>query len=132
LALDFYGYDGIVFYVIDGAGNASSAAAALYMRIGKLAIIQFPEKTLANAGANRFLSTNSNGTTKTWPAVLTPTSFIAYGQFTAVKGSQYIAGLCSISTGGSVTIYPDLTGNSWGTNDEAKGVYFCTLTYLLH
>ena len=129
--LNYYAEGSFTAYCIDGT-NISSGQTVYYTRVNNAVTVYFPNLSIQSTLAGRGITTTNSAAVYTWPANITP----ARDQHVPYQSQYNNAGQASpammiIYANGSVYIYKDYVGNTWGTNNYINGMYGGTISYLL-
>jgi len=119
-------------YLKNPAGSDYSSGTAYWYRNGKIVQIMLPGLTVTNTATAFSLSTSNSSAINTWPADLIPTRTqnIPLQVVEGSSASNYVIGLCNLSTAGVFTVGRNLDGSNFNAASAQKGLGIPqTITY---
>lgn len=127
--LDYYDTGTLPFEVWDGASNKSAAGYELsYTRLGNLITLQFPRAYYQSTNTARTLLTSAGAVVL--PAALRPSGQLTF-MYRSWDGDVLTSpGLLILATNGEITLFKDMVGNAFSTNNVTKGIDVSTITYI--
>jgi hypothetical protein len=128
--LSYYAEGTFTVYCVDGT-NKSAGGTVRYIRSANVVTMYIPEVVLKSTATARYLTTTDAAGTTTWPAALTPATLTYVASPVRTGDAAYAMCLVCIRNNGTVNVYGDLAANGFNSNNENKGIFYTTISYLL-